>query len=336
LREQSTPTGSAPRSWLGALRPVRTRSAPQPALTCADAVQDHDRGDLAHVRRTRTTLALAATAVAVLGSVAQAADTTTVVTGADISHTYTAPSATADKQACITQTETWCLWQRDGGSAQFVDPAGNHQGYLQMNTPGSNDKVNLINFNVLRGKPVSALTSLSYKTLLDMPSTATPAAVPAINVVVDMNGGGETLGTERGVLVWEPVYAAGGAAGVVEDVWQSWTPTTGSGWWAAEASAGSITNYSSTWADVLASPALADATIVGVGVNTGGGNTGLVAGADALKVNDVTYDFERDMPLPPKLTPTTAEQCKKGAWTAFNAPVFKNQGDCVSFTVAKG
>lgn len=38
-----------------------------------------------------------------------------------------------------------------------------------------------------------------------------------------------------------------------------------------------------------------------------------------------TYDFE------PVLRPTTKDQCKKDGWMLFNAPFFKNQGDCVSY-----
>ena len=30
--------------------------------------------------------------------------------------------------------------------------------------------------------------------------------------------------------------------------------------------------------------------------------------------------------------PTSSESCKNGGWKLFNNPVFKNQGDCVSFT----
>ncbi len=38
-----------------------------------------------------------------------------------------------------------------------------------------------------------------------------------------------------------------------------------------------------------------------------------------------TYDFE------PILSPSTKDDCKSGGWMMFNTPVFKNQGDCVSF-----
>lgn len=42
--------------------------------------------------------------------------------------------------------------------------------------------------------------------------------------------------------------------------------------------------------------------------------------------NEVTVsDFE------PMLTPATKNECKKGGWMLFNAPTFKNQGDCVSY-----
>lgn len=35
---------------------------------------------------------------------------------------------------------------------------------------------------------------------------------------------------------------------------------------------------------------------------------------------------------PTSVMPTTAADCKTGGWTRFNDPVFKNQGDCVSYT----
>jgi hypothetical protein len=34
--------------------------------------------------------------------------------------------------------------------------------------------------------------------------------------------------------------------------------------------------------------------------------------------------------------PTSKDQCKKDGWQAFNNPVFKNQGDCVSYVVTDG
>jgi hypothetical protein len=34
--------------------------------------------------------------------------------------------------------------------------------------------------------------------------------------------------------------------------------------------------------------------------------------------------------------PTSQDQCKKGGWQTFNNPVFKNQGDCVSYVATHG
>lgn len=41
--------------------------------------------------------------------------------------------------------------------------------------------------------------------------------------------------------------------------------------------------------------------------------------------NTTTYDFE------PVLKPTNKDECKQGGWTAFNSPVFANQGQCVAW-----
>ena len=44
----------------------------------------------------------------------------------------------------------------------------------------------------------------------------------------------------------------------------------------------------------------------------------------------ITYDFE------PMLTPVNKDECKKDGWMTFNAPSFRNQGDCVSFVQSNG
>jgi hypothetical protein len=47
-------------------------------------------------------------------------------------------------------------------------------------------------------------------------------------------------------------------------------------------------------------------------------------------VKSVTATFTVD--VAPPTTPTDKDECKKGGWMTFTAPVFKNQGQCVSFT----
>ncbi len=67
--------------------------------------------------------------------------------------------------------------------------------------------------------------------------------------------------------------------------------------------------------------------------DTSASDTGLDGYLDNVVVNVdsgvTTYDFE------PLLTVTDKQDCKKGGWTNFNSPSFKNQGQCVSFVVSK-
>jgi hypothetical protein len=46
---------------------------------------------------------------------------------------------------------------------------------------------------------------------------------------------------------------------------------------------------------------------------------------DNVVINEHTYDFT------PLLTPAEKSECKNDGWKIFNNPVFKNQGDCVSY-----
>ena len=63
---------------------------------------------------------------------------------------------------------------------------------------------------------------------------------------------------------------------------------------------------------------------------------------DGIVVQDIGA-FEKEAalpPPPPPSTPTSKEQCKKDGWKDFKDengnPLFKNQGDCVSFVATKG
>ena len=67
-------------------------------------------------------------------------------------------------------------------------------------------------------------------------------------------------------------------------------------------------------------------------------NGGFVGNADALSITvngaNTTYDFEL------VAFPTSADQCKKDGWKSFvnadGGPLFKNQGDCVSYVQTGG
>jgi hypothetical protein len=49
-------------------------------------------------------------------------------------------------------------------------------------------------------------------------------------------------------------------------------------------------------------------------------------------VTNITVNGQVQVPTPQTLT----DQCKKGGWQTFTSPVFKNQGDCVSFFATGG
>lgn len=82
-----------------------------------------------------------------------------------------------------------------------------------------------------------------------------------------------------------------------------------------------------TYADALA--LVGDDTILRISLVTDGGGSQLDGEQevwfDNTVINEATYDFT------PLLSPTTKDQCKSGGWMDFNNPVFKNQGDCVSY-----
>ena len=94
-----------------------------------------------------------------------------------------------------------------------------------------------------------------------------------------------------------------------------------------------------TWASIVSS--FPDAQILegldfrgSIGFNQGSFNSGVIGAADALHIaagsRDVIYDFEPDVVL------TSKDACKNGGWATSTAPVYKNQGDCVSsFASAK-
>ncbi|MBP9716998.1 MAG: hypothetical protein KBD51_03605 [Candidatus Levybacteria bacterium] len=64
--------------------------------------------------------------------------------------------------------------------------------------------------------------------------------------------------------------------------------------------------------------------------DTSASDQGLDGYLDNVVVNTdssvTTYNFD------PALTPLNKNECKNGGWMSFNAPSFKNQGQCVSYT----
>lgn len=228
----------------------------------------------------------------------------------------------------------WVEYNRGTGTGDFVVGPGTPPegiGSFKTVTPDGNAKVTLFNYEHT-GTKLADINALGYATYRDTSSTATVNQVPAINIEIDRNGG--TLETgDYAVLVFEPVYNTSQGP-VVPGMWQQWDAYNDGEaiWWSSRAIPG-VCAFSCfvTWDAILA--ANPDATIVGgFGVNQGGGNAGLIAYSDALKIGTadscVTYDFE------PYEVASSQEGCKNGGWKTLkraNGSTFKNQGDCIQY-----
>lgn len=85
--------------------------------------------------------------------------------------------------------------------------------------------------------------------------------------------------------------------------------------------------------DLLSPSSTIRAFALNVG-DTSASDTGLDGYLDnvvlTLNSDTTVFDFE------PVLTPANKDACKKGGWETFNTPVFKNQGDCVSYVASAG
>jgi hypothetical protein len=207
----------------------------------------------------------------------------------------------------------------NGGVGQMVSgpetpPLGSGSAELGVST---NNQGYVLATAAYNGTKLSDITNLGY-------SSYQPGPTLAIALQFDVKFTPDAVGYQ-GRLVFEP-YQNGDA--VVGSGWQSWSPLDGM-WWSSHDVDGKCPQASPcTWANVM--NYWSDATIAGGTLFKAGGNWASFDGnVDAFTIGidgvNTTYDFE------PAITPTTKDQCKKGGWQQFNAPFFKNQGDCIQF-----
>ena len=274
-------------------------------------------------------LIAAATACALMAggpSMASAAETTEVVTPADL--------AGGDWYTSDTRGTGTGTFENGPGTP----PEGT--GSFEARTPDSTAKVQLFT-DRYDGVRLDTIDGIGYSTYLE----SSGPAMAAINMRVDLTGDGSP---DR-YMVYEPYQDLGNAA-ITPNVWQDWDAYRGgqAKWWlSGDPTCGQGTPC--TWNQILA--IYPDATIQegascgnatfpkpvcpgSLGINQGSGNAGAVSNADALYVsvagNRTTFDFELEEPKP-----TNREQCKNGGWQSYGTS-FKNQGDCVSFVATQG
>lgn len=267
------------------------------------------------VSRSRTGLVFAIVAAVALVGAAVAASTTEVVNEDDLG-------------------VNWQVFVLGDGTSAFAAGPGTPPlggGSFHMTTTASPDKVTLFNYDYI-GTRLADVGRIEYATYRSSSSTSPAHLVPSLNVQVDYIGDGSSFTT----LVWEPIYAYGAAA-IQDDIWQLWdardsAPGSAGGWWSTKQIPGVCAfNCFVSWETITANNP--DAVVkIGFGVNYGRSSGAFAGAVDALTIgvgaDTVSYDFE------PK--PFAKEDCKNGGWANFVDPVFRNQGDCVSFFASGG
>jgi hypothetical protein len=146
---------------------------------------------------------------------------------------------------------------------------------------------------------------------LDQTYNSGSTTPPGTQLVVDFDGNG----TPDGILVGEPSFY-------------------GTNWWLNNAAAPFVQAGAPHTGGGFGSPyygtldewraAFPDADVVAFGFSLGSGVTGDWT-INAINFAGTRYTFAKDVKL------TGKEQCKNGGWATSTQPVFKNQGDCVSY-----
>jgi hypothetical protein len=151
-----------------------------------------------------------------------------------------------------------------------------------------------------------------------------------------------------GTLVYEPSWNQPGSIGasslVPIDQWidVAIDSDTGVFWWTGgfgqpNTAGGPPLRTLGDWANEF-SLDVGDSELIQVSIGVGTFNQGQIGYFDDVQiVHDHDGGFDKSYDFEPQIgPPLDKDECKKGGWMSFNNPVFRNQGDCVSFVASKG
>lgn len=226
----------------------------------------------------------------------------------------------------------------NGGSGSFVNgpatpPLG--VGSAELSVSASNQGYALVE-SAFAGTKLADLTTLSYWTYQD-PSNVSNATAIALQFNVDKDVT-DTDNSWQGRIVYEPYVNNGGT--VPLGTWTKWDALNGGNakWWLTKSSTVfggncpqsnpcTLSQLLTLYPNIGIHP-----TLGAVIFKAGSGWSSFSGNVDDFTIGingtDTTYDFEAQAPL---ISPTNKDECKDNGWQTFNNPVFKNQGDCVSY-----
>lgn len=212
-----------------------------------------------------------------------------------------------------------------GGTVNFVSDASSPlpDGALQLTTDTTT--ASKAQYMHPTATAVASITDLGYSSKQNSASFAGGNASYQLPMFLNGTEGFTTL-------VYEP-YQNGT---VTPGEWQNWDVDAGQFWstrsvtcsnGSVAAGGGGTPFYTLDQIATLCPEAVA----FGFGVNVGSNNPSYDISVDGVVFNETTYDFQLD-----PITLGSKEECKNGGWETSEAPVFKNQGDCVSSFASEG
>lgn len=229
---------------------------------------------------------------------------------------------------------TWSDTQNlTDGAAYFVNgpdnaPLGSGSLALATTEPGPilptlGGKATFFNYDWI-GVPLSTVQSVSFSSY----TTISPVAA-SFQMEIFREGT-----TKFSTLNVEPYLNV--SVSPTNNMWQQYSAgigLTGKVWLTGIFSGEGSQNLPITWDRML--QLFPNATVSGgIGFNLGRAMTVGTVNVDALSIssggNTVTYNFDNEIALADK------NACKDGGWKLSTAPVFKNQGDCVSRFASDG
>ena len=188
--------------------------------------------------------------------------------------------------AQLTELDGWSI--SADGEVSFVEGPGEPPlGTGSARLATLDDQGSAIGNDLFDGVPIATISTLGFATYVANEHGFDAAdGVPSLDLHILLGGG-----MDDATLVFEPAIAA--HTPVLADVWQTWDALQADARWTVEGGPDCGDGCLMSWGDVLA--AFPEARIVGpLVIRSGKGGSGAAGHLDALRINDLTYNFEPD------------------------------------------